>query len=126
MARPTDLTDELTLQIRKFVLEGQSYKNIQQILEIPDGTWDAWVYKDHKDFRKMLTDWKHERMIKKAELNVEVLQESEDEKVALQANTFVLETLGKKNYSKRSEMTGADGKDLVVQVVQYGDNTTTS
>jgi hypothetical protein len=56
-------------------------------------------------------------MLRKAELNIEVLQESEDEKVNLQANTFVLETLGKKQYSKRNELTGADGKDLPTPIL---------
>ena len=42
----------------------------------------------------------------KAEANLEVLQESEDERVALQANTFIMETVGKKNYSKKTETEG--------------------
>lgn len=36
---------------------------------------------------------------------------------------FIAERLGKRKYSLRTEMTGADGKDLKISVVKYGDNT---
>lgn len=55
------------------------------------------------DLRTSLINWKHERMTKKAEVKVETLIESEDEKVALNASTFVLERLNKKEYSSKTE-----------------------
>lgn len=119
MAKPgpeSNLNDEMALQIRKLVLDGNNYETIKHKLEIPDGTWDSWLYRNVMDIRVKLTDWKHERMIKKAELNIEVLQESEDEKVNLQANTFVLETLGKKQYSKRTENDITSGGRPIIQV----------
>lgn len=103
VGRPAHLTDELTLEIRKLVLEQISYTEIQKILDIPEGTWDGWVYNNTKDFRANLAKWKHERMIKKAEVKVDVLMDSEDDRVALQAATFTLETLGKLDYSKKTE-----------------------
>jgi len=103
VGRPSDLTQELTLKIRALVLDGQSYENIKQILDIPDGTWDSWIYKNYMDLRTSLINWKHERMTKKAEVKVETLIESEDEKVALNASTFVLERLNKKEYSSKTE-----------------------
>ena len=55
------------------------------------------------------------RAWEKAEANIEVLQESEDERVSLQANTFVLETIGKKNYSKKTESDiTSGGKPIIV------------
>lgn len=101
--RPSELTEELTLNIRKLVLDGESYVNVMKILDIASGTWDYWVYKDYHGFRTKLNDWKKERMIKKAELKVDGLIDSDDEKVALNAATFTLETLGKSIYSKKTE-----------------------
>jgi hypothetical protein len=125
--RPTDLTDELTLEIRKLVLEQLPYKDIQQILGVAPGTWDGWVYNNTKDFRDLLSQWKHERMVKKAEVKVDALIDSEDENVALKASTFTLETLGKEKFSKRSELTGAEGKDLptpILHVLRNNDSDT--
>ena len=116
MADVSSLTEELTLQIRQLILEGNNYENVKSILNIPDGTWDSWIYRNHMDLRTKLIDWKHERMIKKAEINIEILQDSEDEKVALNANTFVLETLGKKEYSKKTETDITSGGKPIIQI----------
>jgi len=40
---------------------------------------------------------------------------------SLDAAKFVAKRLGKKHYSERTEVTGADGKDLNVTVVNYGE-----
>lgn len=104
VGRPSQLDDkEFFLKIRELVLDGKTYKEIQEILDIPLGTWNHWYYNNTHNFQDILLSYKHERMIKKAESNIEVLQESEDERVSLQANTFVLETLGKNKYSKKTE-----------------------
>jgi hypothetical protein len=121
VGRPTELTDELTTKIRALVLDSKSYTEVQQILEIPTGTWDHWVYTDYQGFRGKLTSWKRERMVKKAEAKVEALIEADDERVALQASTFALETLGKEEYSKRSELTGKDGENLQPVLVKFLD-----
>ncbi len=129
MSRPSDLTEELTLQIRKLVLEGVRYNQIQETLEVPSNTWDAWVYKDYKDFRKDLNSWKKERLIKKSErLSEQILdidhfdQEGKVHtdllRVKQKESEFVRSTLGKnEGYSSRSELTGADGKDLPIPIL---------
>lgn len=104
VGRPSQLDDkEFFLKIRELILDNKTYKEIQEILDIPLGTWNHWYYNNTHNFQDILLSYKHERMIKKAESNIEVLQESEDERVNLQANTFVLETLGKNKYSKKTE-----------------------
>lgn len=104
VGRPSQLDDkEFFLKIRELILDGKTYKEVQEILDIPLGTWNHWYYNNTHNFQDILLSYKHERMIKKAESNIEVLQESEDERVNLQANTFVLETLGKNKYSKKTE-----------------------
>ena len=110
------LTEELTLQIRKLVLEGMKYVDIQETLGILAGTWDKWYYEDYRDFRKNIISWKKERLIKKAETQVELLSLSEDERVSLDASKFILETLGKEEYSKRVESTGANGQPIAHQI----------
>ena len=115
IGRPTELTEELTLKIRQGVLDNKTYIQIQQELEISPNTWDTWVYKDYDGFRTNLNNWKKERMIKKAEKVVDKSMDSETEKIALDAAQFTLETLGKLDYSKRTEHTGKDGGSIVVK-----------
>ena len=126
VGRPTELDDEMMLKIRDLVLEHKTLKEIAEIIDISYATMRYWSAVNYQSFNDKMLSYKHERMLRKAEDNIEVLQDSEDEKVALQANTFVAETIGKRSYSKRAEMTGADGKDLVVQVVKYGDDSATT
>ena len=115
IGRPTELTEELTLKIRQGVLDNKSYIQIQQELDINSNTWDTWVYKDYDSFRTNLNNWRKERMIKKAEKVVDKSMDSETEKIALDAAQFILETLGKLDYSKRTEHTGKDGGSIVVK-----------
>jgi hypothetical protein len=118
VGRPTLLDDEkIMLKIRELYLDGQTEDSIQQILDIPKGTWNYWKYTNFHNFADILLSYRHERMIRKAEANVELLMSSEDERVQADMSKFVLETVGKKNYSKRSELTGADGKDLPTPIL---------
>lgn len=113
VGRPSELDNEqFVLKIRELVLDGRTEAEMQEILDIPKGTWDYWKWKNHLGFQDKLISYRHDRMINKAEVNLEVLQESEDERVNLQANTFVLETLNKGKFSKRVEQTGKDGEAL--------------
>lgn len=140
MSRPSDLTTELTLQIRKMVLNGVKYKDIQEELQIPANTWDAWVYKDYKDFRKDLNSWKFERLLKKSEQLSEEILDLEHQKelsgltitddkilrIKQKEAEFIRTTLGKDNYSTRHEHTGKDGKDLPTPLLAHvpSDNST--
>jgi len=94
------------LKIRELVLDGRTEAEMQEILNIPKGTWDYWKWKNHNNFQDLLLSYRHERILQKAESNVEVLLESEDERVAADMTKFALETLGKKNYSKKTETEG--------------------
>lgn len=107
--------EDITLKVRKLYLDGQSYINIQKELDIPANTWDSWVYKDYKDFRTNLQKFKHERIIRKAEAELEVLMESEDERIKTSNLQFALKTLAKdQGYSERQEITGKDGENLKI------------
>lgn len=54
-----------------------------------------------------------ERMLKKAERNLdEFLDEPEDKKIKLDATKFVASRAGKAKWSERTELTGAEGMNL--------------
>ena len=127
------LTDDLTLSIRSFVLAGISYKEIQEKLSIHSETWDGWVWRDYKGFRKDLNSWKAERLVKKSEkLSEDILDAihlKEDGKidtdilrVKQKEAEFVRSTLGKnEGYSTRTEQTGAGGGAQKMEIT-WGDN----
>ncbi len=107
---PTLLDDELTPQIRKLVVEGFSYKEIRTTLNISEGTWDSWIYRDTHGFRAKLMQWKAERFLDMAEKNMPELLVAKSENVRADMTKFILETAGKEAYAKRQESTGKDGK----------------
>lgn len=119
VGRPSQLDDEqFLLKIKELYLEYKTEKEIAEILDIPLSTWNYWKWSNFHSFSDKLLSYKHERMLSKAMDNIEILQDSEDERVSLQANTFVSETIGKnKGFSKRSELTGKDGKDLPTPIL---------
>jgi len=68
-----------------------------------DSTDNAWVKNIIKNYK----------LKSKAEKNLDILLDSEDEKVKADMTKFTLKTLGRDEYSERTELTGADGKDLI-------------
>lgn len=119
VGRPSLLDDkDFFLKIRELILDGCTYKEVQETLGIPKGTWNRWYYENLDNFQDILMTYRHERILRKAEANVEVLLESEDERVMADMTKFSLETLGKdKGFSKRTELTGKDGKDLPTPIL---------
>ena len=71
------------------------------------------------------------RKVIKAEKNLDdaldgLLDDPEKGKKEIQwkATEMTLKTLRKDDYSERTELTGKDGQDLVINVVKYGDSNT--
>jgi len=50
-------------------------------------------------------------------------QEKELEKEKIEASKWILPKKEKQDYSERTELTGKDGKDLIVNVVKYDNDT---
>jgi len=115
--RPSELSDELTMQIRQRVLDGISYTQIQQELAIPVGTWDSWVWRDQDGFRGKLVSWKRERLFKRAEEKLGEFLDSDRPKVAQDTAKFLAETLGRHTYSRKSEVENTG--TLTVNIVKY-------
>lgn len=57
---------------------------------------------------------RHDRYLNLSEENIEPLLKSADERVRADMTKHVQETLGKRWFSKRSELTGAEGKPLIL------------
>lgn len=72
---------------------------------------------------------RQKKMLEKAERNLDkALDFSDDDEKKLgikyDVSKFVAKTLGKKDYSERTEHTGKDGTELSIKVINYGDNPT--
>lgn len=112
VGRPSVLDDEqVLLKIRELYLDGRNEKDIAEILDIPYDTWGYWKWKNYQGFADRLLSYKHERIIKKAEANLEQLLEGDDEKIRADLSKFALETLSKKHFSKRTDLT-TDGEKI--------------
>lgn len=83
------------------------------------GQMPDWLSENIRDI-KMLD--KAEKNLDKA-LDISIDDDKHGDK-ALKVTIFVAERLGKKKYSVRNEVTGAEGKDLTINIVKYADNST--
>jgi len=115
--RPTLLDDHLYRKIRDLVLDGLNLRQISESLDIPYHTMRDWDYENYKGFSDKLLSYKHERLLQKAESNLEVLLDAEDDRLKGDMTKFTLESLNKRFYSKRQEQTGADGKELPTPIL---------
>lgn len=118
VGRPSQLKDDqFLLKIRELVLQGSTEAVMQQALDIPKGTWDYWKWKNYEGFQDILLSYKHERILNKAEANLEQLLDGDDERIRADLSKFALETLSKRHYSKRQEQTGKDGEALPTPIL---------
>lgn len=116
VGRPTELDETMFTEIRGLVLSGKNMKETAKTLGVSYSTMANWVSTNYRNFGDIWLSYEQERKLKKAEARIEKLLDSEDEKIALQASTFLMETLGKgRGYSKRQEITGRNGRDLDVE-----------
>lgn len=131
VGRKTNLDEELVREIKQSILDGNDLKTTANICEIPESTLYTWHSDNYLNLADKILNWKHERMLKLAEMNLEGIMglgisDKDSIKVVADVSKFVSETLGKKNYSKRSELTGEDGKELqpvLVKFINDGQNT---
>lgn len=117
VGRKTNLDEELVREIKQSILDGNDLKTTANICEIPESTLYTWHSDNYLNIADKILNWKHERMLKLAEMNLEGIMglgisDKDSLKVVADVSKFVSETLGKKNYSKRSELTGEDGKEI--------------
>jgi hypothetical protein len=110
------LEDEEVLEkIKQSILDGNDLKETAKVCDINEGTLYQYHSHNVSSIADKIQTWKHERMLRKAEKNIEELQDEEDKRIKLDANKFVLETLGKKKYSKKQEVEHSGGINKVVE-----------
>ena len=115
--RPTDLTAELFREIKRGGFVGGSFVKIAEACGIPITTFYTWHSDNYLGLADKIEGWRRDSKLEKADRNIdEILDLPRDDKdfakTVADMTKFVKETLDKPNYSKRSELTGKDGKDL--------------
>lgn len=132
VGRPTDMTDEVVDKIKQGILDGKNLKEIANIIGKSDDVMYQWHSKNYFKIADKIEGWKRDRKLMLANKNIEeFLQMSTKNtgatksgeiydyndsglvRVKADISKFVAETLGKDNYSKRSELTGKDGEALM-------------
>ena len=137
VGRPTDLTEEIQTEIKENILGGFNlketatnifnkldvFKNIsidkkeEELANFIQKLYN-WNYANYLNISDKIEQWKRDRKIMLASKNIEaiLLMDMNDKdklKVIQDTSKFVLETLDKDTYSKRSELTGKDGEALI-------------
>lgn len=125
VGRKTNLDEELVREIKQSILDGNDLKTTANICEIPESTLYTWHSDNYLNLADKILNWKHERMLKLAEMNLEGIMslgisDKDSLKVVADVSKFVSETLGKKNYSKsiNTDIT-TKGKELPTPLL-YG------
>lgn len=130
VGRPTDLTDELIKKIKQSILDGNDLKRTANICGIDEQKLYNWNYLNYLNISDKIEGWKRDRKLMLAEKNLEAIMclgvgDKETMRTVADVSKFVAETLGKQSYSKRNELTGAEGRDLKIEIVNYANNTDT-
>lgn len=60
----------------------------------------------------------YDKVLRKAERNIETLLDSDEEKIKLDITKFTTSRLGKKRWSDRTELTGEDGKAISIEIAK--------
>jgi len=125
VGRPTDLTDELVKEIKKHILAGNNLKETANLCGIDEQKLYNWHYDNYLNISDKIDGWRRDRKLNLAEgviedmltMPVTVLEwqgKGDDAeqvvvtspalvKVKQDTAKFVGETLGRNNYSKRTE-----------------------
>lgn len=100
-----------------------------------------WNYNNYLNISEKIEGWRRDRKLMLAEKNIEEMLLMDDQntrvienkkkgdyeitfrdssltRIKADISKFVAETLGKNNYAKRQELSGKDGKDLIIPI--YG------
>ncbi len=135
--RPTNLDEELLREIKQGVLAGLDLKEIAVQSEIPESTLYTWHSDNYLSIADKVEGWRRDRKLMLAEKNIEEFLEMSTQnimnkegnlieqtdaalvRVKADISKFVAQTLGKKDYSQRNELSGPDGKELPAPILNY-------
>lgn len=115
--RKTKLTPEMLLRIKDMVLADIPHAVIQEQLKIPKGTWDWWVNNDYQAFANLLWRWRLQRMLNKSVIVLEnTLDKSDKENLKQDTAKYITSTIGKKDFSTKSELALAEGTKISIKL----------
>ena len=105
--RNTILDEELFRKIKQSILNGNDLRETAKVCEIQESTLYCWSSDNYLNLADKIEGWKRDRKLMLAEKNIEAIltlgiSDKESLKTVADTSKFVAETLGKKNYSKRS------------------------
>jgi len=126
MSKPgpkTELTKELFKKIKESILEGNDLTKTANVCEIDRQKLYNWHCDNYLNIRDRIAVWRLEGKLKRAEgrsdeilsLSVTDAEGKVDSSVASivqKESQFIRKTLGKDNYSERTELTGKDGEAI--------------
>lgn len=121
--RPTNLDNKLFSEIRDNILQGFDLRKTAENIGIPESTLYTWHSDNYLSIKDKIEGWRRDRKLKLAENNLEAIlclgvSDKDSLKVVSDMTKFTLETLNKRDYSKRNELTGADGKELPTPIIK--------
>lgn len=109
--------------IRDLVLEGHHMRGIANELRISESTLYNWRCYNFANFSDNYDTWCLEYQLKLAKANIKEILKMDDQddiqriKVKGDMSKFVAETLGRKQYSRRNEVTGEDGNPIEIKQI---------
>lgn len=127
----TVLTEELFGKIKKSILEGNDLRATAKICGILENTFYTWHSDNYLSLADKISNWKKDYKLSLANANIVEFLKMDDKnvrqvgkeliefkdpaltRIKADMSKFVAETLGKDDYSKRSELTGKDGSNLI-------------
>ena len=132
--RPSELTEELFDKIKQSILDGNDLRKTAEVCEINEGTLYQWHSKNYSNLTDKVEGWRRDRKLMLAERNLESIlclgvSDKDSLKVVSDMTKFTLETLAKKDYSKRTETDLTSGGKPIYfpsELIDKYDNTSRS
>lgn len=128
VGRPSELTEELFGKIKRCILDGMTLRDLAKHCEISEDTIYDWSSRNYRNFSDKVEGWKRDRKLILADITSDTILtlpvndengklDKELLRIKQKEAEFIRETLGKEIYSKRSELTGANGKEFPTPIL---------
>jgi len=120
------LTKKMLAKIKAGVFSGMNLKELAKHCKVSESTMYHWHSENAANLGDKIEGWRRDSKLEQADRNIDTIlkldaTDKDFTKSVSDMSKFVKETLDKPNYSKRNEHTGADGKELTVNIVNYAD-----
>lgn len=125
MAKPGPkpaLNKEMFAKIKQCILDTKTLRDTAKACGVPESTFYTWHSDNYLRLAEKIEGWRRDSKLIQADKNIDKIlklnpADKDFTKSIADMSKFVKKTLDKQHYSERSEVTGADGKDLELGVV---------